>query len=87
MQEAGEPISDDELKELKALVVALGVAEGVKGSSRGLKAPGCTAASVRTGELGNQIDRIGPCLAFRPKWPRLNWLTCWTPVSARGLRW
>jgi type I restriction enzyme M protein len=92
-QEAGEPISDDELKELKALVVAMGAAEGVKGPGGGLKsagvdappraapatagtrsrrsgagsaaaapqstiAPGTTAASVLTGELRNQIDRI-----------------------------
>ncbi len=91
--EAGEPISDDELKELKALVVAMGAAEGVKGPGGGLKAagvdappravpatagtrsrrsgngasasapqaaiaPGTTAASVLTGELRNQIDRI-----------------------------
>jgi type I restriction enzyme M protein len=93
VQEAGEPISDDELKELKALVVAMGAAEGVKGPGGGLKAagvdappraapatagtrsrrsgsgstatapqstiaPGTTAASVLTGELRNQIDRI-----------------------------
>jgi type I restriction enzyme M protein len=91
--EAGEPISDEELKELKALVVAMGAAEGVKGPGGGLKAagvdappraatatsgtrsrrsgngstaaapqstiaPGTTAASVLTGELRNQIDRI-----------------------------
>jgi hypothetical protein len=91
--EAGEPISDEELKELKSQVVALGAAEGVKGPGGGLKAPGLdpppraaapaagtrtrrngngttpttpssiiapgtTAASVLTGELRNQIDRI-----------------------------
>ena len=91
--EAGEPISDEELKELKSQVVALGAAEGVKGPGGGLKAPGVdpppraaapaagsrtrrngngttpatpsstiapgtTAASVLTGELRNQIDRI-----------------------------
>jgi type I restriction enzyme M protein len=91
--EAGEPISDDELKELKVMVVAMGAAEGVKGPGGGLKAagvdappraapatsgtrsrrsgnssapaapqstiaPGTTAASVLTGELRNQIDRI-----------------------------
>ena len=92
-REAGEPISDEELKELKSQVVALGAAEGVKGPGGGLKAPGVdpppraaapaagsrsrrsgngttpatpsstiapgtTAASVLTGELRNQIDRI-----------------------------
>jgi hypothetical protein len=93
-EEAGEPLSDAELKEIKNLVVAMGVAEGVKGPGGGLKtpgmdppprataggstasrtrrngngasapavqatiAPGTTAASVLTGELRNQIDRI-----------------------------
>ncbi len=92
-QEAGEPISDDVLKEIKTLVVAMVAAEGVKGPGGGLKAPGLeaparaapaasggrtrrtshgasapaaqapiapgtTAASVLTGELRNQIDRI-----------------------------
>jgi len=92
-QEAGEPISDGELKEIKNQLVAMGVAEGVKGPGGGLKAPGVdppprttataagartrrsgngagapapqaaiapgtTAASVLTGELRNQIDRI-----------------------------
>ena len=92
-REAGEPISDEELKELKSQVVALGAAEGVKGPGGGLRAPGIqapprtaapaagsrsrrngngttpatpsstiapgtTAASVLTGELRNQIDRI-----------------------------
>jgi hypothetical protein len=92
-QETGEPISDEALKEIKALVVAMGAAEGVKGPGGGLKAPGVeapvraapaasggrprrsgsgatsatpsstiapgtTAASVLTGELRNQIDRI-----------------------------
>lgn len=92
-QEAGEPISDEQLKEIKSQVVALGAAEGVKGPGGGLKAPGIdppprttapaagprtkrsgnsngpaapqsaiapgtTAASVLTGELRNQIDRI-----------------------------
>jgi type I restriction enzyme M protein len=92
-QEAGEPISDAQLKEIKGQVVALGAAEGVKGPGGGLKAPGIdppprttapaagprtrrsgngsaaaapqsaiapgtTAASVLTGDLRNQIDRI-----------------------------
>lgn len=92
-RKAGEPISDEALKEIKALVVAMGAAEGVKGPRGGLKAPGVeapvratpaascgrfrrngngatqatpsstiapgtTAASVLTGELRNQIDRI-----------------------------
>ena len=42
-QEAGEPISDETLKEIKALVVAMGAAEGVKGPGGGLKAPGVEA--------------------------------------------
>ena len=42
-QKAGEPISDDELKELKALVVAMGAAEGVKGPGGGLKSAGVDA--------------------------------------------
>ena len=92
-REAGEPISEQELKEIKGQVVALGAAEGVKGPGGGLRAPGMdppprttgpaagartrrsgngstspapqasiapgtTAASVLTGELRNQIDRI-----------------------------
>jgi type I restriction enzyme M protein len=92
-RETGEPISDEELKEIKSQVVALGAAEGVKGPGGGLRAPGIdppprtaapaagtrtrrsgngngsaapqaaiapgtTAASVLTGELRNQIDRI-----------------------------
>lgn len=92
-REAGEPISDEQLKEIKSQVVALGAAEGVKGPGGGLRAPGIdppprpaaptagsrsrrssngasapapqaaiapgtTAASVLTGELRNQIDRI-----------------------------
>ncbi|MCS5694046.1 type I restriction-modification system subunit M [Cyanobium sp. FGCU-6] len=92
-REAGEPVSDEELKEIKSQVVALGAAEGVKGPGGGLRAPGIdppsrptapasgsrtrqrgngngppapqtaiapgtTAASVLTGELRNQIDRI-----------------------------
>ena len=42
-QEAGEAISDEELKELKALVVGMGAAEGVKGPGGGLKAAGVEA--------------------------------------------
>jgi type I restriction enzyme M protein len=76
-QEAGEPISDGVLKEIKTQVVALGAARAVKGPGGGLRAPGSTppprmaapappaavapgttAASVLTGELRNQIDRI-----------------------------
>jgi hypothetical protein len=91
--EAGEPITDEQLKDIKSQVVALGAAEGVKGPGGGLRAPGIepppraaapaagsrnrrsgngvtpatpsstiaagtTAASVLTGELRNQIDRI-----------------------------
>jgi len=92
-REAGEAISDEELKELKSQVVSLGAAESVKGPGGGLRAPGIdppqraaapaagprprpssngnsapspqaaiapgtTAASVLTGDLRNQIDRI-----------------------------
>jgi type I restriction enzyme M protein len=91
--EAGEPMSEEVLKELKTQVVVLGLAERVQGPGGGLKAPGVdpppraaapsagtrtrrsgngngaaapqatiapgtTAASVLTGELRNQIDRI-----------------------------
>lgn len=90
---ADEPISDTDLKEIKAQAVAMGFAVAVKGPGGGLKAPGVdppprpsaaapgsrtrrsngsgaatppqptiaagtTAASVLTGELRNQIDRI-----------------------------
>jgi hypothetical protein len=71
-REAGEAISDEQLKEIKSQVVALGAAEAVKGPSGACErlgstrlpappqpaiAPGTTAASVLTGELRNQIDR------------------------------
>ena len=39
-REAGEAISDEQLKEIKSQVVALGAAEGVKGPGGGLRAPG-----------------------------------------------
>jgi len=42
-REAGEPISDADLKEIKARAVATGAAEGVKGPGGGLKAPGVEA--------------------------------------------
>ena len=42
-REAGAPISDGELKELKQRVVAMGFAEGVKGPGGGLKAAGIAA--------------------------------------------
>ena len=92
-QEAGEPLSDALLKDVKDRVVAMGAAEKPRGPGGGLKAPGVspplrasapsgngrprrsgngvtpatpsstiaagtTAASVLTGELRNQIDRI-----------------------------
>jgi len=84
-KEAGEPIGEAEMKEIKRQAVAMGLAESVKGPGGGLKAPGVdppprtgaaankknaaappqsaiapgtTAASVLTGELRNQIDRI-----------------------------
>lgn len=39
-REAGEPISDEQLKKIKSQVVALGAAEGVKGPGGGLRVPG-----------------------------------------------
>ena len=84
-KEAGESISEAELKELKMRVIAMEAAEAAMGPGGGLKAPGVdppprtgaaakqknaaappqseiapgtTAASVLTGELRNQIDRI-----------------------------
>jgi type I restriction enzyme M protein len=39
-QELGEPLSDEDLKEIKDHVVAIGVAQGAKGKGGGLKAPG-----------------------------------------------
>ena len=59
--EAGEPIGDEELKELKNQVVALGAAEGVKGPGGGLRAPGidpppravAPVAGPRTRRSGN----------------------------------
>ncbi|MCS5691238.1 type I restriction-modification system subunit M N-terminal domain-containing protein [Cyanobium sp. FGCU-6] len=72
-REAGEAISDEQLKEIKSQVVALGAAEAVQGPGGACErlgstrlpappqpaiAPGTTAASVLTGELRNQIDRI-----------------------------
>jgi type I restriction enzyme M protein len=92
-QEAGEPLSDDVLEEVKNRAVAMDDAEKARGPGGGLKAPGVspptraagaspgqlsrrsgngsgaaapppaiapgtTAASVLTGELRNQIDRI-----------------------------
>ena len=60
-REAGEPISDADLKEIKARAVAMGAAEGVKGPGGGLKAPGvdppprsaAPAAGTRTRRSGN----------------------------------
>lgn len=84
-KEAGDSISEAELKELKTRVIAMEAAEAAMGPGGGLKAPGIdpptrsgaaakkknsaappqsaiapgtTAASVLTGELRNQIDRI-----------------------------
>jgi type I restriction enzyme M protein len=92
-REAGEPIGEEALKELKSQVVAMGFAQRMKGPGGGLKAPGVaappreaatatgarsrrggkasaapapeaaippgtTTASVLTGELRHQIDRI-----------------------------
>jgi len=60
-REAGEPIGESELKELKRQVVAMGFAEGVKGPGGGLKAAGFNqasrsagpAAGARTRHVGN----------------------------------
>ena len=84
-KEAGDSVSEAELKELKSRVIAMEAAEAAMGPGGGLKAPGIdppprtggaakkknsaappqgaiapgtTAASVLTGELRNQIDRI-----------------------------
>jgi type I restriction enzyme M protein len=66
--EAGEPISDEELKELKSQVVALGAAEGVKGPGGGLKSPGVVpplraaapAAGTRPRRNGNGASAQAP---------------------------
>ncbi|MEB3350333.1 MAG: hypothetical protein VKO00_09970, partial [Cyanobacteriota bacterium] len=60
-REAGEPISEADLKEIKSQVVSKGFAEGVKGPGGGLKAPGVApppraaapAAGARTRRGGN----------------------------------
>ena len=58
--EAGEPISEAELKEIKALVVAMGAAESVKGPGGGLKAPGVAPpARVGASATGTRIRRNG----------------------------
>ena len=62
-QEAGEPISDGELKELKAFVVTMGAAEGVKGPGGGLKAAGVEAppraAPATAGMRSRRSGKIG----------------------------
>ena len=73
-QEAGEPISDEQLKEIKSQVVALGAAEGVKGPGGGLKAPGidppprtvASAAGPRTRRSGNSNGPAAPQSAIAP---------------------
>ena len=59
-REAGEPISDGDLKEIKALVVTMGAAESMKGPGGGLKAAGvappirsAAASASRTRRSGN----------------------------------
>ena len=55
--EAGEPISDAELKELKTRLVAMGAAESVKGPGGGLKAPGLDPpAKVAASGPGRRAD-------------------------------
>ena len=61
-QEAGESISDAELKEIKSLVVAMGAAEGVKGPGGGLKAPGVAPPTRAT----NSPHQIAPPLQAAP---------------------
>ena len=73
-REAGEPISDEELKELKSQVLALGAAEGVKGPGGGLRAPGidppprtaAPAAGTRTRRSGNGATPATPSTAIAP---------------------
>jgi hypothetical protein len=73
-REAGEPISDEELKELKSQVVALGAAEGVKGPGGGLRAPGmdppprasAPATGTRPRRSGNGSAAPAPQPAIAP---------------------
>ena len=55
--EAGEPIGEAELKELKSQVVAMGFAEGVKGPGGGLKAAGVEAPARATSAASNGRPR------------------------------
>ena len=55
--EAGEPIGEAELKELKNQVVAMGFAEGVKGPGGGLKAAGVEAPARATSAASNGRPR------------------------------
>lgn len=55
--EAGEPIGEAELKELKSQVVAMGFAEGVKGPGGGLKAAGLEAPARATSAASNGRPR------------------------------
>jgi hypothetical protein len=67
-REAGEAISDEELKELKSQAVSLGAAEGLKGPGGGLRAPGidpppraaAPAAGPRPRRNGNGASAPAP---------------------------
>jgi len=71
---AGEPISNEELKQLKSRVVALGAAEGVKGPGGGLRAPGVEpppraavpAAGTRPRRSGNGSAEASPQPTIAP---------------------
>ena len=73
-REAGEAISDEQLREIKSQVVALGAAEGVKSPGGGLRAPGidpppraaAPAAGSRTRRSGNGASAAAPQAAIAP---------------------
>lgn len=69
-QELGEPISDEDLKEVKDHVVAMGVAQGAKGKGGGLKAFGIPSPqktpSAAPGSNGNGNSRRSTQAAQAP---------------------
>jgi len=81
--EAGEPISDADLKEIKARAVEMGAAEGVRAPGGGLKAPGVDptprsavpAAATRTRRNGNGSAAPAPQPAIAPGTPAASVLT------------
>jgi type I restriction enzyme M protein len=72
-EEAGEPLSDDVLEEVKNQVVATGDAEKARGPGGGLKAPGVAppprAAAGRTSRHGNGSKGRQPIEAAAPASP------------------